>query len=99
MSDKIPYEELMYLKLEIFDKIRDSLPTDLANPIFTAFKRLYPTDTMSQPCTCSSAGRYWKDIIDRSRVEIEKQMAEHLATPKEDINVTPAKKGKRKSAE
>jgi len=80
MSDKIPYDELVYIKTQILDKIKDSLPSDMAGAVFTAFKRLYPTDTMSQPCTCSSAGKYWRDIIQRSREEIEKQLAEHLAT-------------------
>ena len=80
MSDKIPYDELVYIKTQILDKIKDSLPSDMAGAVFTAFKRLFPSDTTIQPCTCSSASKYWRDIIQRSREEIEKQMKEHLAT-------------------
>ena len=76
--EKIPHEELIYIKTQILDKIKDSLPTDMADAVFKAFKRLFPQDTMSQPCTCSSAAKYWKQIIDRSRVELDRLLAEPI---------------------
>lgn len=95
--EKIPYDELVYIKTQIFDKIHDTLPTDMANATFTAFKRLFPQDTMSQPCTCSSAGKYWGEIIKRSKEELEKQLAEYLVAQEEDVNLSKSKKSRKKT--
>ena len=100
----IPKEELIYIKTQILDKINDSLPTDMADAVFKAFKRLFPQDTMSQPCTCSSAAKYWKQIIDRSRVELDRLLAEpiveeNVVASKNDITFREPKKTKRKSTD
>ena len=100
----IPKEELIYIKTQILDKIKDSLPTDMADAVFKAFKRLFPQDTMSQPCTCSSAAKYWKQIIDRSRVELDRLLAEpiveeNVVASKNDITLREPKKTKRKSTD
>ena len=100
----IPKEELIYIKTQILDKIKDSLPTDMADAVFKAFKRLFPQDTMSQPCTCSSAAKYWKQIIDRSRVELDRLLAEpiveeNVVASKNDITFRESKKTKRKSTD
>ena len=106
--EKIPHEELIYIKTQILDKIKDSLPTDMADAVFKAFKRLFPQDTMSQPCTCSSAAKYWREIIDGSRNEVtrllaepvveEKQVEENLVTSKNDITFAPERKKKNKKS-
>lgn len=103
----IPKEELQYLKLEIFDKIGDTLPSNYIDAVWRGFNRLFPGDTTPRPCGCSSGGRYWAEIIKRCRVELdrllaepiveEKQVEENVATPKNDITFRPSKKKGKKA--
>lgn len=95
MEDKIPYDELVYIKTEILDPIRDTLPTDKANAVFKSYQRLFPDDKQPQPCTCSSASRYWGDFIKRSKEKVEILLQEYLDTQKKDVNVISAKKSRK----
>ena len=104
----IPKDELLYIKLEILDKIKDTLPTDKADAVWNAYKRLFPEDNQPRPCTCSSAGKYWNDFIKRSREKVtellaeydkpkveEKTVEENLVESKNDIIFAPSKKGRK----
>ena len=101
MEEKIPYDELIYIKTEILDPIRDTLPTDKANAVFKSYQRLFPDDKQPQPCTCSSASKYWGDFIKRSKEKIEILLAEYnkpkvdLVEPKDDIIFAPSKKSRK----
>jgi len=97
MIEKIPYDELVYIKTEILDPIKDTLPTDKANAVFKSYQRLFPDDKQPQPCTCSSASRYWGDFIKRSKEKVEILLQEYLDTQKKDVNVISAKKGRKKA--
>jgi hypothetical protein len=97
MEDKIPYDELVYIKTEILDPIRDTLPTDKADAVFKAYQRLFPEDKQPRPCTCSSASKYWGDFIKRSKEKVEILLQEYLDTQKKDVNVTSSKKGRKKA--
>lgn len=106
--EKIPHEELIYIKTQILDKINEQLSTDMLDAVWNAFKRLFPNDGMSRPCSCSSAGKYWREIVDRSRNEVtkllaepvveEKQVEEDLVTSKNDITFAPERKKKNKKS-
>ncbi len=97
MEEKIPYDELIYIKTEILDPIRDTLPTDKADAVFKAYQRLFPEDKQPRPCTCSSASKYWGDFIKRSKEKVEILLQEYLDTQKKDVNVISAKKGRKKA--
>jgi hypothetical protein len=58
---------------------------------------------MNRPCSCGSAGKYWKQIIDRSREEVSRLLAQYenevkveVVESKDDITFTPVKKSKKK---
>jgi len=97
----IPKDELLYIKLEILDPIKDTLPTDKIDAVWNAYQRLFPEDKNPRPCSCSSAGKYWNDFIKRSKEKIEILLAEYdkpkedLVEPKDDITFTSAKKGRK----
>jgi len=105
--EKIPHEELIYIKTQILDKIKDSLPTDMADAVWNAFKRVFPNDGMSRPCSCSSAGKYWGEIIKRTKEEVERLLAEPVVEEKQveenldivtkDITFRPSKKKGKKA--
>ena len=103
MENRIPKDELLYLKIEILDKIGQTLDTRFTDAVWNGFRRLFPTDTMNRPCSCGSAGKYWAQIIERSRVEVSKLLAEYenevkvdLVKPEDSITFTPSKKSKKK---
>jgi len=101
MIEKIPYDELVYIKTQILDPIRDTLPTDKIDAVWNAYQRLFPEDKNPKPCSCSSSGKYWADFIKRSKEKIEILLVEYqtpkedLVEPKDDIIFTPAKKGRK----
>jgi len=108
MIEKIPYDELVYIKTQILDPIGDTLPTDKANAVFKSYQRLFPDDKQPQPCTCSSASKYWAEFIKRSREKVtellaeynkpkieEKTIEENLVESKNDIIFAPSKKGRK----
>ena len=104
----IPKDELLYIKLEILDPIKDTLPTDKIDAVWNAYQRLFPEDKNPRPCSCSSAGKYWNDFIKRSREKViellaeydkpkveEKTIEEDLAVSKNDIIFAPSKKSRK----
>ena len=104
MENRIPKEELLYMKVEILDKIGPTtLDSRFVDAVWNGFRRLFPTDTMNRPCSCGSAGKYWAQIIERSRVEVSRLLAEYenevkveVVEPENGITFTPVKKSKKK---
>jgi len=62
MITELTPEELVHLK-GVLEQIGSHLPTNHAPYVWDMFNRLNGTNT-PRPCTCGSAGRYWKEAVD-----------------------------------
>ena len=97
MENKIPKSELVYLKTQIFDHITTSLPSNYIDAVWRGFTILFPGDNTIRPCGCSSGGRYWNEIINRCKAELERLLAEvDLEIQNKDINLNKSSKSKKK---
>ena len=97
---QIPKSELLYLKTQIFDHLTDTLPSNYIDAVWRGFTTLFPGDPTPRPCGCSSGGKYWGEIIKRSKAELERLLNEvDLEIQNEGINLPKPKKGKQKAAD
>ena len=94
---QIPKSELLYLKTQIFDHLTDTLPSNYIDAVWRGFTTLFPNDPTPRPCGCSSGGKYWGEIIKRSKAELERLLNEvDLETQNEDINLSKSSKSRKK---
>jgi hypothetical protein len=94
---QIPKSELLYLKTQIFDHLTDTLPSNYIDAVWRGFTTLFPNDPTPRPCGCSSGGKYWGEIIKRSKAELERLLNEvDLEIRNEDINLNKSSKSRKK---
>ena len=94
---QIPQTELIYLKTQIFDHITTSLPSNYIDAVWRGFTMLFPNDNTIRPCGCSSGAKYWNEIINRCKAELDRLLAEaDLEIQNEDINLSKSSKSKKK---